>query len=499
MKITNKYIISAVAVFLGLAASGCSDWLDYNPKDKQTEDQQFSTPEGFHSTVNGIYNSLGSSSLYGRNLSYGPIDIMGALYNIPGSNTGNVEWEKGTWSGSTASAGLQSIWTSAYRAILNMNLVLRALDEHGDVLTTQDKTLMKGELLALRAYMHFDLARLFGPNYSRNKAGLTVPFADAPEVIKRDRLTAEDIFNNKILPDLIEAQKLLADTDPVLTDGVLNTDGGYDGNWFRYRQNRMNWYAVTLTLARVYLWMGDNNNALAEARKITDSPKAKETFPWVVPSRLLGNNTNPDRLFSTECLFGFYNNALSNIYEYNFQGTLEANVLQPRRGYVDILFPESGDYRRQSQWSASMASASDNDFVKYKGFKANATTPEFWASFFGIMRVSEAYLIAAECLAKANDIAGAAGYINTLKKARGIQDVADNTTQANMLTQIKWEYLREMRGEGQIYFMHKRNWQAFGGWTGGVYAFDATGLSELFDTPSTTVRYTVPVPAAENY
>ena len=76
MKIYQS-ITAAALIALGLASTGCSDWLDYTPKDKQTYDEQFNNRTGFHTTVNGIYNTMTGSALYGSNLSYGAIDIMG--------------------------------------------------------------------------------------------------------------------------------------------------------------------------------------------------------------------------------------------------------------------------------------------------------------------------------------------------------------------------------------------------------------------------------------
>ena len=79
---------------LTLAATtftGCSDWLDYTPKDKTTEAQQFSSRAGFYSAVNGVYNDLSSNSLYGNTLSYGAIDLMSQRYES-GSNSNNMKY-----------------------------------------------------------------------------------------------------------------------------------------------------------------------------------------------------------------------------------------------------------------------------------------------------------------------------------------------------------------------------------------------------------------------
>ena len=495
MKLYKSITVATVAV-LGMVVSGCSDWLDYEPKDKQTFDQQFSSQTGFHNTVNGIYNTMTGTNLYGNNLSYGAIDIMGLCYKIESSNNSKYELCTAAYTGTYAPTTISSIWSTAYNTILNINVLLKALDEKPGVLLPEDEKMLRGEMLASRAFIHLDLVRLFGPVYAVNPNGLSVPYADAPEVIKRPRLTVDDIIDNHIIPDLTEAQNLLKDVDPVLTEGVLSSDGGEDGNWFRYRQLRMNYYATTLVKARAYLWKADYANALAEARQITDDSNVKSTFPWVDPVKLLANNSNPDRIFSTECLFGYYNSKMSDIFENNFNGSLDVGlVMKPRDGYTDILFPNTADYRRQSQWTGTTAiSGGDLDFIKYKSFTTNSENPDFWATFYGLMRKSEAYYIAAECLMNQNDMAGACNYLNEVRVARGAETL-DTTSAADLLQTLKLEYLAEMRGEGQIFFLHKRFNQSFAT-TNAIYnAHEAANR----DNPAVSIRYNVPIPSGENY
>lgn len=498
MKIYKSLIVAA-SVSLGFALAGCSDWLDYTPADKQSFDQQFSSEAGFHTSVNGIYSLISNKNLYGYNLSYGPIDIMGNCYNINATNTSLTEFNTASYSGTYASTAFANIWSSAYNAILNINLLLEAIDSNPGVLAPDDAKLIRGEMLAMRAFLHLDLVRLFGESIAYGPEVLTVPYADSSEIIRRDRLTLKSIIYDKIIPDLENAQALLKDVDPVLTDGVLNSSAEDTSNWGRYRQLRMNYYAATLVKARAYIWVEDFPNALAEAVKIADDPQAKTAFPWVEPSRLLSNNTNPDRVFSTECLFGFHTDKMSDIFDYSFAGTLDQSiVMSPVKDYDSKLFPDVGDYRRLSQWSASASLLTNLDFIKYKGFKANSQSPEFWASFFGLMRTSEAYLIAAECHANAGDILSALGYINTVRDARGLPGLDDTATRARVQKEVKLEYCRDLRGEGQIYFLHKRNWQTFTSASGNS-DLDGSGKCTSRDTPTAVARYSVPIPAAENY
>lgn len=492
-------IITVVVCCSGWIVSGCSDWLDYTPKDKQTYEQQFSTSAGFYNAVNGVYNKISSNSLYGYNLSYGPLDFMAQCYKIPSGNVTLSEYKTYTWTGKSASKTFTDIWAQAYSTILNINLILEAAETNRQtVLNDKDYKMIKGEMLAARVFLHFDLLRMYGPVYSQDPNGLSIPFNDGIEAVRRERLPANQLITEKLLPDLQTAQGLLKEVDPVITKGVLNSDGGNEGNWERYRQLRMNYYATILLKARVYLWMGDYNSALSEAQKITDDAKVKEWFPFVDPSKLLANNTNPDRIFSTECLFGYYNKDIANIFLNSFSGSLDVlSLLQPRKGYIDILFSATNDYRRQSQWTGSTSSSgSDFDFVKYKSFTVNKTNPEFWATYYGLMRVSEAYYIAAEAYLNQDNLSRACEYLNVIFSARGIERLdATSTTKNKILGQIKMEYLREMRGEGQIFYLFKRFYQNFGLYSNGEPKLN--GAEEpFFDNPS-TARYVIPIPSAE--
>ena len=64
----------------------CTDWLDYKPSDKQSEEQQFSSKDGFYAAVNGVYNRMSGNSLYGKYLSYDMIDILGQYYAVEQSD-----------------------------------------------------------------------------------------------------------------------------------------------------------------------------------------------------------------------------------------------------------------------------------------------------------------------------------------------------------------------------------------------------------------------------
>lgn len=496
----QKYIYTLLILGITGIFSSCSDWLDYSPKDKETEDQTFSSKKGFYTAVNGVYNRLVEDNMYGKNLTYGMIEIMGRRYAVPSSLYYNVGSRRlyatliNTYKYSDEEFALiiDDIWQEAFASILNVNVILdNAEQKKGSILTEKDYNLIKGDMLALRAFLHFDMLRMFGPVYSRNPEQKSIPYNNNRDAQVYELLPARSVIYDYLIPDLNAAEECLKNYDPVITEGPLAYSVEGEDNYARYRQLRINYYAIALLKARIYLWAGDKTNALIEAQKLTDDPKVKEWFPFVDPDRLLGNSVDPDLTFSTEVLFGFYNSGRNSIYPDNFDsGNLSSSsLLQPRSGYVDDLYNNTADYRLRTQWALS---GSSYNFVKYKELNLTDDQLEsqdypFYTYFMPLIRLSEAYYIAAESLIDTDPVK-ARSYMNTILQARGRNTLNEDITATNLLEEIKQEYMREMAGEGQVFYMLKRFYQKLSG----IYDASKEGTTTLTDD-----NYVVPLPESE--
>ena len=486
----KKYILSLSVAFCTLTiGSSCTDWLDEQPNDKQSEEQQFATKPGFYAAVNGIYDRMSGNSLYGQYLSYEMIDVLGQCYEVNKTDEGSyskylralANWD---YSNETVLSVLGTIWGEAYQTIMNINVVLKNLEEKGSILPTKEYKMLKGEMLAARAMIHFDLLRLFGPVYAKNPEGQGIPYNQSTKTSILPILTAQDVLNNHILLDLKDAQDLLFESDPVLTEGPR---AEYDADTMdysqRYRQLRLNYYATTLLAARAYLWAGDYINAATEARKITDDEKVKQFFPHVDAGTLLANNIDPDRMFSTECLFGYYNKNRGLIYENRFSGeTAGKSLLVPRSGYTNgLLFAnETQDYRYMSQYTTGVTLEGESTMymTKHKEIKdqnrddvvgdtnddeALLQASKFHGTFCSLMKVSEAYYILAEALGTSTsevyNSTEAWSYLSYIREQRGVATTV--STDAALTDLLTKEYIREFIGEGQVFFYFKRNNKGF--------------------------------------
>lgn len=450
-----KTLILLSLILLGGICTGCDRFLDVQPKDQYTEKQLLATRGGYYTAMNGLYNNLTSNSLYGKNLSYELIDVISKRYAPLAKSTYLTSLNSWGYAEENVSKALESTWATAYTTILNCNVILENLATQQGILSPAETNLMKGELLALRAFLHFDMLRLFGPIYKEDPSAPSIPYNESVKIMNLPLLSADSIVHNKIMRDLNEAEKLLA-KDPVIPEGPM-ASALEDENevYLRYRQLRMNYYAVLALKARVYLYAGEKDKALQAAYKLLKDKTVSEWFPPVDPNKLLANNVDPDRVFSTEVLMGIYMKKRGDIYTYSFDAENAGNnFLQPRNSFVDgnLFAGETQDYRYQSQWAqATSIGVTGHIFTKYKAIQ-DGDAKLFYSSFMPLIRLSEMYYIAAECEPKVSD---GNSWLNQIRTLRGLPEITI-TDENELMSKLRIEYLREFWGEGQIFFMYKR-------------------------------------------
>lgn len=431
----------------------CDSWLEVKPYDKISEGELQKSEEGYQKMLNGIYIDLNSDALYGQSLSVEMIEVMGGAYAIGTDNSvwGNYKdlsnYQYGTeyWRNR-----LDQTWNKAYALILNCNKILENIDQNQDLFTGGNYYAVKGEALALRAMLHFDMLRLFGPVYAKDSDKKAIPYynkqTNSPEPI----LTAKEVAE-KVVADLEEARILLAN-DPVKTEGTLMS-GSQDGtsNFMRYRALRLNYYAVEALLARVNLYMVNKTEAFKYA---TDVIKTADQgiFPFVDKSLVIGSPADPDRIFSSEVLFALTNTSRSKIhknfydpsrlpnYVFRMDDNLMSNIVYggaaTTGGYQD-------DYRYRANW---IATGSNRYFYKYSDMVANGSIQN---TMIPMIRLGEMFLIAAE--SQSDNLANGVQYVNALRRNRGVANLQTLTPDL-----LKYEYIRELYGEGQLFYLYKR-------------------------------------------
>lgn len=462
-------LVAAVGIFTCAALVSCTDWLAVDLEDSILEDKLFETNEGYTSVLNGVYADL--NTYYGSTLSMGVIDAMAKLYNI-GLTHNYYSYFSYDFEGNTFEGTSGALWTGLYRLIANLNVLLEKCDGAESTLFPNYYPYVKGEALALRAMLHFDLLRLYGPIYTEeSKSGSAIPYQETTDKTIQPLLSAEAVID-KVIRDLTAASELLKD-DVVRTDGVLNNDSEDPNETadFRYRQFRLNYYAVQGLLARAYLWKGDKEKAYTTAKAIITEVEEKKTFDWT-PKADVQTPTNPDLLFSTEVMFSLYNlkrvNTYNNLFKYTTSYssalTFSGNSMEDgvKKSKINWFFDELNDLRRTEMWEVGRIEENQESgtttehealfFNKYKDIQTTATR----RYMIPLLRMSEIYLIAAETCP---DITEGLGYVNAIRDHRNCVriDEANVASKEELQEYIDSEFYRETIGEGQIFFYYKRH------------------------------------------
>jgi hypothetical protein len=157
-----------------LVLSSCKKFLDVQPESDVTKEELFSTEEGFKEALNGVYTKCASGDLYGGNLTFSNLDIMAQNYSFTDLNLQKIasfQYKENILKDKNS-----TIWSAAYSAIGNCNQILQMIDKQKGVFSGNNYAIIKGEALALRAYIHFDLLRMFANSYKYNPAGRGIPY-----------------------------------------------------------------------------------------------------------------------------------------------------------------------------------------------------------------------------------------------------------------------------------------------------------------------------------
>ncbi|MGP1623138.1 RagB/SusD family nutrient uptake outer membrane protein [Bacteroides heparinolyticus] len=430
-------------LFLSLLSISCQDWLDVSPKSEVKYDDLFSYKNGFKDQLTGIYTALCADNLYGANLTFGMADALGQQYVWKQEAGTYYHLHRFEYENTTSRGVINNVWSSMYNAIANINIFLQGIDEHRGVLSEVEENVYEGEAYALRAFLHFDLLRWFGKSYVSGAGEKAIPYVKGVSKEVTPLSTVSECID-LVIEDLKRALDLLA-VDPIKT-GDSATD------FLGTRDFHFNYYATCALLARAYLYKNDKSNALRCAHEVIESNK----YPWVESTNVTTNTRETrDGIFKSECIFTLNNTRLKSLTE-RFLKEGESNTV----GNLLIMSPEVcaeifetnlyGFDWRYNYYFETLSSYYLGS-TKLWQFSSNYNNRQ------PLLRISEMWLIAAECAATKKD---AVNCINTLRRHRGFDEggmlAEEGTTDVMLKTIIGKEYRKEFIGEGQWFLYCKR-------------------------------------------
>lgn len=426
-----------------MGTASCKKWLDVKPKSQIESGVNFQDEQGFRDALTGVYVNMSSAKLYGQEMSFGFMDVLGLQYSQYISSQRYFNTVDYDYRFPEAVNRIREIWKGMYFSIVNVNNLLDHLAKADSTMFTgPNYRIIKGEAYALRAFHHFDLLRVFSP------APASPGGNDAISVPWRDRIVNGNVPQTKvseilvkIINDLEIASEQLRTVDPIVpgSSTPVTTTG-----FLRDRHYRLNYFAVRALMARVYLYAGNHAKALECATEVITSGKYTPVIP--------GNASYGDKTFSPEVIFNIFNNNLNTVYTSTF-------AVVP--GF------SSGMTKNQATWNTvfetSTIGALDIRYMYQTALTNGVRTIEKLnpaannlASFrMPLIRLHEMYLIAAEAT-KATDTETAIGYLNTARRNRSLPALQLTLDATQVQAEIFKEYQKEFICEGQLFYYYKR-------------------------------------------
>lgn len=444
--------ISIISVSLMMLFASCSDWLTVEPQAVTSKDKMFTSELGFSSALVGLYLELQNVYSPTNFMMGGSTEYMANNYLTTTSETSDSYlFHTHRYTSTTIDASLGALFLSYYKIIANCNILIDALQGQS-VVEPDEAAIIEGEALAIRAYCHFELLRLWGPPPTKIDASRKyLPYVTTVETSPYEYITY-DAFVQKVKEEFNKAITLMEPVDPITaySNGTLNasyaTISKYQAMFWYNRQKRFNVYGVKALLARLYLWTGDKDNAYKEAKSIVDvkNPDGNPKFTLGTQSDI----TNSDFLFYSEHLVGL------GLTEWlDKQGAFSGRFSAYVNSYANInsmLYDNQTDMRMNLFTSSYSYSFGTSVYGTRKYSKFTSTDYNSPKSI-PLIRLSELYLILIETapLEEANQ------YYKTFRSSRSASYTA--LTEPTRVREVEKEYVREFFSEGgQSFFMYKR-------------------------------------------
>ncbi len=309
-------------------------------------------------------------------------------------------------------------WRNYYHTIYIANYIIEHQSEITEA-TAEEIDQLVGEAYMLRAYNHFLLVNLYAEPYTHCNPAETrgVPVQLVADVNAVPRSSSVEKVYESVLSDIEEAEN------------YLNVEQWEEGK--NYRFNKVSAQALR---ARVYLYMGNWEEALKAAKAVLETHNTLEDLAG--GSKVLPNN---------------YKSVESIVSLERFSSNLYTAINMPSYQFINMY--RSGDQRRTKYYKR----ATTTSYTLLKGGNDESVST---------FRVAEMYLTAAEASARLNELTSAIGYLTPLMEKRLNQSAYTTTlnlvnamTQEELVDEILDERARELAFEGHRWYDLRRTTQ----------------------------------------
>ncbi len=450
----HTYIV--LLILLAAVPTSCKDWLEATSSTQIQASKLFDSRSGFYDAISGVYIGMGNNGYcYGGDYTWDFNDRAAFPFQYTTTDPGYYI-QIHNYTRSDVRTQVDRMWSQGYNVIANINLLLRELENNREVITTEEEyNLMRGELLGLRAYLHFDLMRMFGVNSwsGENATKRAVPYVTVYNREPTNQLSYSETAG-LLLQDVNEALELLYN-DPITgrESEEFNSSCNQEGFW-NTRTKHLNFYALEGLAARIYQWMGDTATAAAYASDVIDGALTNGAVSWVDIQNLLttADFDARDWTFSTEHLFSLEVTGLSDLVEYDYFYSIDSRFTYSSSFISNVLFSDPIAGLEDIRGTALLVRFGMTGYRNYKLYTSD-TYYTAYRNRIPMVKIPEMYYIVAEdCIAR-GDNDGALDALNVVRSHRGITDNLDAATDAD--EELMLEYYREFVCEGQLFYWLK--------------------------------------------
>lgn len=470
-----------IIALLVMSMASCSKWLDITPNDTIVEGALFKESAGFHNALNGIYRKMSDTKLYGQEMTFGFTEVLSQNYYIttnsawyPGISKDNFYFQVARFEYTTnenVKSCIDGMWRTAFETIANCNNLIVNIEPTGNSIYRDglyEKEMIKGEALAVRAFIHFDMLRMFGTAPIKKDSRPTIPYLTTFPYYGGQAAENSESILKKVEADLLQAKSMLMRYDTLDADRrdnlssyrrfTLPISAVNNSAFYNYRGYRMNCMAITATLARVYNYWGKHDLAIEQAKIVegfassysNDGPNSAFIYDKTSASR-------NDKKFTKDLIFAVGNSLTFSTY-IPFTAPKGSNYLglNPAKVIFKGGNSDAGDLRYKN---LVVYDSSGDIYVpkKYVSIDPALSEEKMTSDILPSIRLAEMHFIMAECYASQNDFIKAEEYINIVRAGRncavkqlGITDMT--SFKRELFIEVRKEFFQE----GQIFFYYKK-------------------------------------------
>ncbi|WEA00649.1 RagB/SusD family nutrient uptake outer membrane protein [Mucilaginibacter sp. SJ] len=523
-------IIAAILLFTSSFYS-CKKYLDLAPNENISEEQAFSTMIQTENFANNIYAEL---PIYQQRLSDG-FTTLDCLSDeaAPTYFQGGRTFNSGGYGPTNITNFIGNIWGNAFKNIRKCNILLEKLPSVPTIQANDNETRkrLRGEGLFLRAFLYFDILKVFG------KFPIIDMALKPDDEFKVQRNTYDECVAF-IQKDLDEAVTLLPLNYPTNQLGRANKGMCmalksrlllYAASPLNSADNAAKWQAAAKASKEVIdlnqYSLYNQNSDKAENYKAIFNVFANNEIIWFLN---LGNGKRFEQNYYPTCNGGWGDETPTQNFVDEFQMDNGKDITDPTSGYDSArpyLHREPRFYgtvwyngsvirgiRVQTNPGGNAAINGGNDNTK-TGYYTRKFSDESVDLYNGPgkqmmsiwFRLAEMYLNYAEASNEANSNPAADpfiySYVNLIRSRAGLPGLVTGLSKTQMRLAIRHERRIELSFEEHRFFDDRRCKLTFGGPIKGIVWADAAGTSYTLITAENRAfdpkMYYMPIPQRE--